>query len=202
MFRFRTRRPLFIRAFAWRLALRLRCPRRVAGGYQVFFFTTDEGLDELAARLDRALTLLGHSDARRDRALRSYARQFIVWAAEYSLAFPRSGQIVLSASMLETGSVPWIASMVVHEATHLRIYHRGIPYTRALKGRIERRCVAEQAAFLRLCGREAEAAYVEDALKEQWWTDEHVKLSSDRFAKEAQLTRWHLWLGRAFRWLT
>jgi hypothetical protein len=42
----------------------------------------------------------------------------------------------------------WCASSLVHEATHGLIASKGIPYTAALRGRIEAVCVAEEHRFL------------------------------------------------------
>lgn len=49
----------------------------------------------------------------------------------------------------ETVTIDRVAGVIVHEATHARIGRCGIPYSKALRGRIEVVCHREEIAFAR-----------------------------------------------------
>ncbi|MDE5445375.1 hypothetical protein GWG65_28875 [Bradyrhizobium sp. CSA207] len=49
----------------------------------------------------------------------------------------------------ETTTVEWIASAIVHEATHARLANRGIRYDEAVRLRIERICAGRELDFAR-----------------------------------------------------
>jgi hypothetical protein len=56
-------------------------------------------------------------------------------------------------------AVGWCAKLLVHEATHGVISGRGIPYSRKVRFRVERRCVQEEQRFVaRLTESEPELA--------------------------------------------
>lgn len=49
----------------------------------------------------------------------------------------------------ETTTIEWIASTIVHEATHARLERRGIRYDEAIRPRIERVCIRRELDFVR-----------------------------------------------------
>jgi hypothetical protein len=49
----------------------------------------------------------------------------------------------------ETTTLEWIASAIVHEATHARLEKRGIRYEEAIRLRIERICIRRELDFVR-----------------------------------------------------
>src|ERR1700716_3483824 len=49
----------------------------------------------------------------------------------------------------ETTTLEWIASAIVHEATHARLEKRGIHYDQAIRHRIERICARRELDFAR-----------------------------------------------------
>jgi len=56
-------------------------------------------------------------------------------------------------------AIGWCASLLVHESTHGLLRGRGIPYSRRLRCRVERRCVKEEQRFVvRLAVSEPELA--------------------------------------------
>ncbi|WP_375312772.1 hypothetical protein WHZ77_05670 [Bradyrhizobium sp. A5] len=91
----------------------------------------------------------------------------------------------------ETTTVEWIASAIVHEATHARLESRGIRYYESVRPRIERICARREFDFAqRLSG--------VDALKEEiswrldWcrdgspnYTDQNMRQSRDQGSVEA-----------------
>jgi hypothetical protein len=53
------------------------------------------------------------------------------------------------SSLLKTTTVEWIASAIVHEATHARLEKLGIRYDEAVRQRIERICARRELDFAR-----------------------------------------------------
>ncbi len=73
----------------------------------------------------------------------------------------------------ETTTVEWIASAIVHEATHARLEKRGIRYNEAVRLRIERICVRRELDFARhLSG--VDALQEEIARRLDWCNDENA----------------------------
>lgn len=77
-------------------------------------------------------TLSRHGTAEYRHATRTCAIDFLEPSPEYDSEF----------------LIGWYACTLVHEATHGEIRHRGIPYTRELRSRIERLCVREEQRFV------------------------------------------------------
>ena len=70
----------------------------------------------------------------------------------------------------ETTTLEWIASAIVHEATHARLEKRGIRYDEAVRLRIERLCIRRELDFARhLSG--IDALQKEIAEKLDWCRD-------------------------------
>ncbi len=69
-----------------------------------------------------------------------------IWVGSFpSDAKPAIQRIVAS----ETTTVEWIASAIVHEATHARLEKLGIRYDEAVRQRIERICARRELDFAR-----------------------------------------------------
>lgn len=141
--------------------------------------------------IQAALDLLYELDRRRFEALRRSVKHILVWPGSYT-AYDKWGGIHLAARHVSGVPAPILASALVHEATHLRIVRRGIPYDNHLRSRIEALCVREQAAFLRkVPGRGAEwANEVEAGLKEPWWSEADRRARVQRSLEEAGLPGW------------
>lgn len=108
--------------------------------------------------------------------------------------FRRFQQDVSRIVFLETGPEYWhrgricvlhdiatlndmqVATHLVHEGAHARLYASGIQYTRRLKTRIEHACVREELRFLARVP--ASEPFIERALQkfdESWWTADAVR---------------------------
>jgi len=149
--------------------LRLYPSRRIHG-IRVVFADTEVDRAFASARLEDALELIKANDPSRYRRVLRYVKQLVLWSGSYSAASQPSSIQIGNAHFAQS-DIPELASVIIHEATHLRIGRCGIPYKGALRGRVERRCVKEQAEFLRKCGEPGEvlASAYEDALQSEWW---------------------------------
>jgi hypothetical protein len=91
----------------------------------------------------------------------------------------------------ETTTVEWIASAIVHEATHARLENWGIRYHEAVRLRIERICAGRELDFVRhLSG--VDALQEEIARRLDWcregsthYTDQNMRQSMDQGSAEA-----------------
>lgn len=124
-------------------------------------------------RIIAAVNLLESSAPVFYRRVKRYISRIVVWSGPYSAAV-RPHTVQLSTSHMHPVDSLELASVLVHEATHLKIGAFKIPYRENLRRRIEELCVKEQCNFLRIAGGDgpAIAEILEDRLARPWWTDE------------------------------
>ncbi len=173
-----------------RLFLRLH-ERHVIRGVTVVLSDPRVDRAHYLSLIQAALDLLHEVDPRRLRVLRRSVKHILVWPGSYT-AYDTWGGIHLAAGHVPGVPAPILASALVHEATHLRIAKRGIPYNPDLRSRIEALCVQEQAAFLRkVPGQDPKwANQVEAGLKEPWWSEADRRARVQRSLQEAGLPDW------------
>ena len=88
--------------------------------------------------------------------------------------------------------------MIVHEATHARLWRAGYRYDEANRGRIERICVRAETTFAsRIPDSAVAIARTEQLLESQWWTrEEHQR----RSLVELRTLGCPQWLVRILHW--
>jgi hypothetical protein len=100
-------------------------------------------------RVSDALALIGRYDPVRYRRLLMDLRR--IWVEPFSGAVGRythsDRTCWLNTDYVESGSVATIASVIVHEATHARLFRAGIGYEEAVRLRVERCCLRRQRSF-------------------------------------------------------
>lgn len=175
-------------------------PRRRVAGVQVIFTDVRAPRDRCLSSLEDALRLLSEVDPQNHRRVLRYARYVVVWAGHY-FAADRRGGIYAAAPFLLDGEAAQVASLLVHEAVHLRLQRCGIRHHAANIARIERRCVREQASFLRRIPVRGEqwAVDVEDALKQEWWTERSRREHIEKVMRDLKMPMWMRPLVRALR---
>lgn len=90
---------------------------------------------------------------------------------------------MLDMRTVATGSPGWIASTLIHEATHARLDVRGVPYTRANRARCERVCRLAEWRFIELLDAETYPS------KERWLaTVDHLSARGGQGAHRATAT--------------
>ncbi len=99
--------------------------------------------------IGRAVALLEMHNPSAGRWLRLYVRRILVLDVAYAAHRRGTLTCVLSAKLLQKRDVAVIASKLVHEATHGRFTSYRYIATKPDFLRMENRCIAEQAAFLR-----------------------------------------------------
>ncbi len=165
-------------------------PHRRVEEILVVFTDAEIDRDQTVARLVDILNLLGQVDERSLALVKRYVRHIAIWKGHYT-AYDSLGGIQFSSSWLADSSDLYLASVLVHEATHLRIYGFGINYAADKRTRIEHRCVKQQVAFLRRVPLgETYAAELEVAVETPWWTDQAHRHDAERLVSEHNLPRW------------
>lgn len=130
-------------------ALLAKTPHERVLGFDVYLDAQGESTANAMMQLGDALRLVERSDPRCFARLRCDLTRFVISpAANVSAAhFPTSSTCYLSSRFVEEYPVPNVAIAIVHEATHARLDHAGIPLYPDWKARIERRCVLEEITF-------------------------------------------------------
>ena len=166
-------------------------PHRSVNGIRIVFTDVELSRDLTCERLSQSLELIKAADALQYRRIVRYVRQIVVWPAHYSVATPPSMIQLSIAHVMESDPLE-LASVLIHEATHLRIARHGIPDSNDFRERIERRCVKEQVAFLRTRGftGEAMAKVFDELLETAWWSDEARRKDFERVIADSGMPEW------------
>lgn len=158
-----------LQALPWRAAA-LISPRTRLHGIEI----VDLCLGKLAsaahfARIDDALALITRYEPRRMRRIRADLDYILIVDQAGPEYWPRMRACVLTPSVLSIGTED-IAFAIVHEATHSRLENSGIRYREKSRERIERICVAQEAAFAaNLPDGDRIAASRLNQLMHPWW---------------------------------
>jgi predicted SprT family Zn-dependent metalloprotease len=153
----------------------------------------------LQDRLAAALRTIERHDRRRATRLKTDLKRFLITDAEGAEFIPSIRACALSSRYVARASADELAATIVHEATHARLWARGIRYSRSRRERIERLCTREEIDFARhLESAENLVADAEARLQREWWTEEHEL--ERRLRQLEQLGR-PMWYRRMYRWI-
>lgn len=203
---------VFIAAHPWRVLRQLTTDHlrlclsqhSLIEGFHVHIANYIVGVDEARDRLEAALQLLASVDMKRFRRMQRDLRRILVSdVATSGYSFP-SNTCVLQLRLLRTKSAGTVALVLVHEATHARLYHAGIVTWQRIQARVERACVRQQIGFVRQLtaagwgGGDKMINALEHALSDPWWTRKHQFELRLRALTESDLPRW---IVRAWSWL-
>ena len=120
-------------------------------GLLVGTWESDAEAEAVLSRVEGALSLIkAHDQLRYERLLRDLER-VRVWllpraSGSYKKSL-RSCELDSRFVLAETSSLEMIASTVVHEATHARLWRCGIGYETELRARVEAVCARREIAF-------------------------------------------------------
>lgn len=103
--------------------------------------------EDVANAIEGAIELIKTQGGWSWHIVDKYVQHIVVWPGDHT-AYDSLGGIHLASTHVREWSKQFLASALIHEATHLRIRSAGIRYTPDLRGRIEAICAKTQAAFL------------------------------------------------------
>jgi hypothetical protein len=164
------------RFWQWPVArgLLLVSTRTRLDGFDVYDASID-GTEAPLGRISEALELIRARAPRRSERLRRDVRRIVVIAAGGPEYWPEADAIVVTRRTLDQ-SREEVALVIVHEATHARLWAMGIPYIHALRGRIEHTCVRAEVAFAQtLPDAEGWTERLQRKLETPWWTDDALR---------------------------
>ena len=111
----------------------------------------NRGGAEFTARIEQALLLIKRYDRiRYDRLLRDLQRVWVLLLPSSIASFEHRiyrCEIDTRFCLAETTTSELLAAVIVHEATHARLWRRGIRYEEAQRPRIEEICLRREIAF-------------------------------------------------------
>lgn len=168
-------------------------PKRDDAGIRAMFTDLDADRDACAARIKEALGVLS-SAQRRHRSLLARIRYIVVWSGDYCFADDFGG-IHLPSDAITGVTTHALASILVHEATHIRLSDMGVTYAPKYRERIETLCIREQATFLRAAPNNPDdpedmARAAESVLKFPWWSEAERQANRDRVLEENRVPQW------------
>ena len=209
----------FLRVLWWRFRYALwRLPWRLM--FSVAHWRTFDGIrvgvfdvweDRIEAqvfeKIEAAFKLMAAYEPRRlQRAARDIRRLWITRAAYAAAYYLQAWDMcVIDVKFVtdEHTTPAKVAAVLVHEATHARLFKCGIRYTEAARHRIETLCVAESAFFARkLPDGEALARYVVECHPSDpgHWSDDNLNRQMlDAKLQEVEEASLPPWLKRVLR---
>jgi hypothetical protein len=133
------------RAFLWLLRDR---PNKLVDGLWIGTF---DGHADLLPRVEDALALIKSCDPLRyDRLVRDLDRILVRLVFHGNACFdPKLNACSLDPRFVsaEASSIDVIAAAIVHEATHARLWRKGIRYEQGIRHRVEAICFRRELAF-------------------------------------------------------
>jgi hypothetical protein len=134
--------------FADRFELRFSTGRRVDG---LWIGTFESNADAILLRVEDALRLIKTHDPRRYYRLtrdldRIWVRLLPGPLARFSYSL-RACELDTRFVLAESSVPEMIAATIVHEATHARLWRRGIQYREEARHRVEAACLRRELAF-------------------------------------------------------
>jgi hypothetical protein len=191
-----------------RLALRFSTARHLDG---LWFGTWESEPEQILSRVEEALLLIKRYDPiRYNRLLRDLERVWVLLLPSSIGGFDykiHACKIDSRYCLAATTTPELIAAVVVHEATHARLWRRGIRYEEALRPRVEAACLRREIAFAAKLPngeavRDSAARTLTLCATGEYWTRAAFR---DRYIAGGTETLRYLglpgWLVRVFRWL-
>lgn len=175
----RGRRPvtMFMSALTWpvrwgwsRMAMAI-APRLMVGGVEIRFWTADGAQTEWGQRIGAALSLIEQGDQSRFAWLARNIGRIVVARGEIGYFDPTIRGCVIGTSYLERCTPEQLGLVLMHEATHSRIYRSGIRTTARAEARIEAICLAAERDLARyLIDSEGLLEWVRIKSERAWWS--------------------------------
>src|SRR5580658_1883783 len=191
-----------------RIMLRFSRSRYLDG---LWIGTWETEAEPILQRIEQALQLIKRNDhIRYDRLLRDLQRVWVLLLPSSAASFEYriyTCEIDTRYCLSETTTPELLAAAIVHEATHARLWRRGIRYEEAQRPRIEEICLRREIAFAaKLPNGEAVRDQAERTLAlcatGDYWTSAAFR---ERYIEGGvELLRYMGvpgWLALVFRWL-
>jgi hypothetical protein len=191
-----------------RIMLRFSKSRHLDG---LWIGTWEMEAEPILRRIEEALLLIKRYDRiRYDRLLRDLQRVWVLLLPSSVASFEYriyTCQIDTRYCLAETTTPELLAAAIVHEATHARLWRRGIRYEEAQRPRIEEICVRREIAFAAKLPNgedardQAERTLALCATGENWTSAAFRERYIEGGVEILRYMGAPGWLARVFRWL-
>jgi hypothetical protein len=121
-------------------------------GIMVLNYEIHDPHEEVFARIGQAVHLIETVDRHRFARIRRDLKHILVRQGTGAQYWLITGTCALGLADVQRRSVPTIALMIVHEATHARLNNCGVYPWLSLRARLEHRCLKEERSFALLLG--------------------------------------------------
>lgn len=168
-------------------------PVRRLQGVEVRIFESEEDADPLFARISDALKLIDEVEPSVLEHLRRDARCLLLTSGPggHFLHGPRICRVGIESVIRR--STLQLAMLIVHEATHARLWGEGRRFRAEEQGEAERLCVQAEVEFaVKVPNSEAAIASVLQLLETEWWTDSNFKRDKAMLLRNNGCPEWLL----------
>lgn len=136
-------------------------------GVRIAVFAGD--VDSRVAKVTQALKVIAQYTPHRYRHLVRHLRWILVLHGSRFQFLPAVWGLTIESDWLDRASETDVACVIIHEATHARLWRLGFRYEPESRERIERVCVRAEAELLRRLGVPGEAEAAMERLEDRWW---------------------------------
>jgi len=170
-------------------------PKEVVAGFEVSALNSTL-TPPLVSQLRSAIELIGNLEPRVLRRIHQDVSRIMFVEAGGPEYWPFADGFILNTNFAKESDVEFIALTIIHEATHARLWKRGIRYRNDARERIERICVGAELAFAaRLNDSAYFSEHVTRKLAAPWWTADEI----EKRRNHAREVLWPRWLMRAHK---
>jgi hypothetical protein len=163
-----------LRDIPWRLIIRFS-HAAIADGIEMRVFAEAGDADVVFSGAADALRLIAGTDPNRYRRIRRDVDRLLFTSASGGRYLPRLRTCCISIDYAMRKSTLDLAMMIVHEATHARLWTLGCRYEEGEREQVERTCVNAEVAFAsRIAGAESSIARSRELLESRWWLPEEI----------------------------
>lgn len=174
-------------------AVRLVSPRRRVLGIELADLSAEESAEPVFARLTEALACIATYDGRTFGRIRRDLRRIVVISAGGEFYHPGLRAYVADRERVLTQPVGELASAIVHEAVHARLYRLGIRYPPSARARIKHLCTRAAVDFARRLPEPGDLpARIAATLEHPWWSDAALHQRRVVQLVDAGVPRWLL----------
>ncbi|MGO1077775.1 hypothetical protein [Inquilinus sp. CA228] len=166
---------------------------------------------EILDRVGQALQLIKtHDPYRYRRVLNELDRVWVHLLPNGAAHFvPELRRCVIDPRLIVSSSSEFIASVIVHEATHGRLMRYRVGYSEEIRRRVEILCMRQEQAFARRIPNGEELKQSIDrrlGLPPETWTDEAFsegnRIGEIEMARHAGIPKWLTWILVRLRKMT
>lgn len=178
-------------------AIVLISPSQAADGLQLVDASDRAHTDPAFPRVLRALELISKQDPKRYARLHRDLKRILVFTETGPEYWPELRACVLNRRSVDQESAIGLATTIVHEATHARLWHAGHRYPEHLRARVEQICTRAEVGFLRtIPGTEALVERVVERSTEEWWSEDAL---TKRYAEKLGAVGAPRWVVNLFQ---